>query len=213
MEALYHQTNGLVHQMQDGFALLERASASEAEGQEREFNLAIENIISNCKRLDILADKEPVQRRNSAKQRVNQLKYDVQHLQSALRALQQRRMARDRERLEREQLLSQRFTTNDQSDTSIAIDAALQMNDRLQNSHRGLDDLLNIGNSALSNLRDQRGVLKGARRRMLDLANTLGMSNTVMRLIERRAYQDKFVLFGGMLATLVVMYVTWRYLT
>ena len=41
-------------------------------------------------------------------------------------------MARERERLDREELLSQRFTTNDQSDTSIAIDAALQMNDRLQ---------------------------------------------------------------------------------
>ena len=36
---------------------------------------------SNCKRLDILSEKEPVQRRHSAKQRVTQLKYDCQHLQ------------------------------------------------------------------------------------------------------------------------------------
>ena len=76
-----------------------------------------------------------------------------------------------------------------------------------------MDNLLDMGTSVLTNLRDQRGVLKGARRRMLDLANTLGMSNTVMRLTERRASQDKFILFGGMLATLVIMYVTWRYLT
>ncbi|KAF0301246.1 Golgi SNAP receptor complex member 2 [Amphibalanus amphitrite] len=213
METLYHQTNGLIQRTQHGFAALEVASAAEAETRERELNSAIDTIVSNCKRLDILADKEPVQRRHSAKQRVNQLKYECQHLQSALRALQHRRMARERERLDREELLSQRFTTNDQSDTSIAIDAALQMNDRLQSSHHGMDNLLDMGNSVLTSLRDQRGVLKGARRRMLDLANTLGMSNTVMRLTERRAAQDKFILFGGMLATLVVMYVTWRYLT
>jgi len=213
MEALYHQTNGLVQQTQDGFAQLERTPPSEAEQREATLNAAIDHIVSNCRRLDVLTEKEPVHKRNSAKQRVNQLKYDCQHLQSALRALQHRRMARESERLDREQLLSQRFTANDQSDTSIAIDAALQMNDQLQGTHRGMDDLLGIGNSVLSNLRDQRGVLKGARRRILDLANTLGMSNTVMRLIERRTYQDRFILFGGMLVTLVIMYLGWRYLT
>ena len=213
METLYHQTNVLIQRTQGGFAALETVTAAEAAERERELNSDIENIVSNCRRLDILSDKEPVQRRHSARQRVNQLKYECQHLQSALEALRQRRLARDQERRDREELLSRRFTTNDQRDTSIAIDAALQVNDRLQSSHRGMDNLLDMGNSVLTNLREQRGVLKGARRRLLDLANTLGMSNTVMRLTERRAAQDKVILFGGMLGTLVVMYVIWRYFT
>ena len=60
-----------------------------------------------------------------------------------------------------------------------------------------MDDLLNHGQTILETLRDQRGMMKGIRKKMLDVASMLGMSNTVMRLIERRSETDKYVLFGG----------------
>lgn len=47
---------------------------------------------------------------------------------------------------------------------------------------------------------------------MLDVANMLGLSNTVMRLIERRATQDKLIMIGGMLLTCVFMFLVIRYL-
>lgn len=47
---------------------------------------------------------------------------------------------------------------------------------------------------------------------MLDVANMLGLSNTVMRLIEKRASQDKFIMVGGMLLTCVVMFLVVKYL-
>jgi Golgi SNAP receptor complex protein 2 len=75
----------------------------------------------------------------------------------------------------------------------------------LQNANRGIDDMLQSGVGILENLRDQRVTVKGAHRRLYDIANTLGLSNTTMRLIERRAYQDKFILIGGMLFTLIVI--------
>ena len=68
------------------------------------------------------------------------------------------------------------------------------------------------GANILSNLRDQRGTLKGAQRKMLDLLTTLGLSNTVLRLIDRRTHQDKFILFGGMLLTCIIMFLVWKYL-
>ena len=45
----------------------------------------MEQIDSDCQRLDVLANKEPVTRRQNAKIRVDQLKQDVRHLQVALR--------------------------------------------------------------------------------------------------------------------------------
>ena len=63
------------------------------------------------------------------------------------------------------------------------------------------------------NLREQRSTLKGAHRKILDIANTLGLSNTVMRLIERRTYQDRFILYGGMITTCLIMFILWKYLT
>ncbi|XP_072343088.1 Golgi SNAP receptor complex member 2 isoform X3 [Scyliorhinus torazame] len=53
----------------------------------------------------------------------------------------------------------------------------------------------------------------GAQKKILDVANMLGMSNTVMRLIEKRAFQDKFIMIGGMVLTCVIMVLAVKYLT
>ena len=55
--------------------------------------------------------------------------------------------------------------------------------------------------------------LKGIQKKVLDVASVLGMSNTVMRLIERRSEGDKYILFGGMAATCIIMYLVVKYLT
>ncbi|XP_012944936.2 LOW QUALITY PROTEIN: Golgi SNAP receptor complex member 2 [Aplysia californica] len=154
--------------------------------------------------------KEPPARRANAKMRVNQLKYDCQHLQSFLRQLQHKRYMREQEESEREALLSRTFTTNEQ-EHSVMIDPALQHHSRLNDSHRQLDDLLSHGGSIISGLRDQRVTLKGAQRRILDIGNTLGLTNTVMRLIEKRTGQDKVIMVALMLASCVLMYCVWRY--
>jgi len=122
------------------------------------------------------------------------------------------RYQREQELREREALMSSNFAPND-ANTTIMMDAALQQNTRLTNVHRDMDDMLTTGSYVMSNLRDQHSTLKGAHRKILDVANTLGLSNTVLRLIERRAYQDKYVLFGGMILSCVIMWLVWKYFT
>jgi hypothetical protein len=51
-----------------------------------------------------------------------------------------------------------------------------------------------------------------AQRRLLDIMNILGLSTTVMRLIESRSRQDRLFLFGGMIATLLIMFLVYYYL-
>jgi len=211
MEALYHQTNKMVHEVQNGLTRLEQADPSEAHHVENEVQARVDQIISNCERMDILVNKEAPTRRANAKLRVDQLKYDAQHLQSAIRALQHKKYQRDAEDRDREALLSRTFTTND-DDTSVMMDHALQHHNSLGNANREVDNLLGHGASIIGSLRDQRSTLKGAHKRILDVANTLGLSNTVMRLIERRTYQDKFILYGGMLLTCLIMFLVWKYL-
>ncbi|XP_053068436.1 Golgi SNAP receptor complex member 2 isoform X5 [Acinonyx jubatus] len=53
----------------------------------------------------------------------------------------------------------------------------------------------------------------GTQKKILDIANMLGLSNTVMRLTEKRAFQDKYFMIGGMLLTCVVMFLVVQYLT
>ncbi|XP_072047398.1 Golgi SNAP receptor complex member 2-like [Amphiura filiformis] len=210
MEKLYHDTNKMIHEVQNSLGRVENARKEDAHIIENEIQTRIDQITSNCERLDILVNKEPPTRRQNAKLRVNQLKYDNQHIQAALRNIQHRRYTREQEERDREELLSRSFTTNDEA--SIMIDHELQHNDSLHNAHRGIDDLLGQGSATISNLRDQRSMLKGAHRKILDVTNTLGLSNTVMRLIEKRTFQDKFILFGGMIVTCIIMYLVFKYL-
>ncbi|XP_034567436.1 Golgi SNAP receptor complex member 2 isoform X1 [Notolabrus celidotus] len=211
METLYHQTNKQIQEVQSRMGGLERTDRESVHLLENELQARIDQIFNHLERLEILASKEPPNRRQNAKLRVDQLKYDVQHLRTALQTFQHRRYAREAQEREREELMSRNFTTND-ADTSIHIDDTIHLNSNLQTAHRGIDEILDTGSGILNGLRDQRSTLKGTHKKMLDVANMLGLSNTVMRLIERRATQDKLIMIGGMLLTCVFMFLVIRYL-
>ena len=133
----------------------------------KELETRLENILSNCDRLDMLVTKEPAQgaRRANAKVRVDQLKTDVRGIQSSYASIQARRYQRDQELRDRNSLLSMSFTTNaeaakengmsavngrDNSDsTSILIDRAIAQNDALGRSNRAVDDMLSQGSTML----------------------------------------------------------------
>ncbi|XP_077274846.1 Golgi SNAP receptor complex member 2 [Temnothorax americanus] len=212
METLYHQTNKLIQETQHIFSQLNRKS-SDADLQEAK--QAIEDKISlinsNCERLDVLCLKGPMSQRQNNKMRVDQLKYDSRHLSAALNSWRDRLMRRQMEEAEREALLARKFTTNDHVD--IFIDHTVRHNNSVHNALRGVDDLLNQGSSVLDNLRSQRITLKGAHKRLIDIGNTLGLSNTTMRLIEQRAKQDGFILIAGMTFTCIVILLVIIYLT
>ncbi|XP_019409919.1 PREDICTED: Golgi SNAP receptor complex member 2 isoform X1 [Crocodylus porosus] len=212
METLYHQTNKQIQEVQSYMGHLETSDKQSVHLVENEIQARIDRIFSNLERLEILSSKEPPNKRQNAKLRVDQLKYDVQHLQTALRNFQHRRYAREQQEKQREELLARTFTTND-SDTTIPIDETLQFNESLRNVHHGMDDLIGSGTSILQGLRDQRMTLKDTHKKILDVANMLGLSNTVMRLIEKRAFQDKYFMIGGMLLTCVIMFLVVQYLT
>lgn len=50
-----------------------------------------------------------------------------------------------------------------------------------------------------------------AQRKALDVLNTVGLSNSVLRLIERRNRVDTWIKYMGMIATIVVLYLFIRW--
>lgn len=148
--------------------------------------------------------------RQNAKMRVDQLKYDSRHLSAAFSTWKQQVQKIETEKAEREALLSTKFTTNTYVD--IPVDHNSQYTNSLKNSVSGVDNLLQHGSGIIESLRSQRMTLKGAHRRLIDIGNTLGLSNTTMRLIEQRASQDCFILVGGMIVTVIVITIVVIYL-
>eukprot|EP00055_Hartaetosiga_balthica_P002150 m.2909 g.2909 ORF g.2909 m.2909 type:complete len:124 (-) comp1972_c0_seq2:170-541(-) len=101
-------------------------------------------------------------------------------------------------------------------DTSIFIDDHLTRRPTRDASSKrvegGIDDLIMQGTKILSDLDEQGEVIKRIKRGLLDIGNTLGLSNTVMRMIEQRSTQDMYILVAGMIITVVIMILVFIYL-
>lgn len=156
--------------------------------------------------------KLPLMQRQNGKMRCDQLKYDCKHLSAALAASQNKRFRKEQAAYEREQLLSRRFQPNSEEIT-INLDYAVQQQNSLQRANTGVDEMLHTGQNALESLRSQRITLKGAHRKIVDMANTLGLSTHTMKLIEKRASEDKIILIAGMIITLVLIACVIMFLT
>jgi len=212
MEASFVEAHGILEQIGALFVQLEKLTGHPDEiVYEDNIKKKIDSLNTTFDRLEVYVNKEAPAYRQASRQRLNQMKYDAMHLNSSLQNFQKKRYRREREQSDRQELLNRRFTTND--NTTISIDHSIQQHNSLQNAHRGIDDMLSTGYHALTSLQDQKNVIKRTKTRMLNFANTLGLSNTVLQMIERRAFQDKFVLFGGMLLTIVIIFFIYLYFT
>ncbi|KAM0683265.1 Golgi SNAP receptor complex member 2 [Mitosporidium daphniae] len=86
----------------------------------------------------------------------------------------------------------------------------VRVGDRLAHMGQALDDHLEAGTLTLAALKKQRSVLKGARSRALDMASSLGVSQTLIRWIDLRAKQDSVLFYSGIIfsiALLVFLYI------
>ncbi|THH32307.1 hypothetical protein EUX98_g1878 [Antrodiella citrinella] len=89
---------------------------------------------------------------------------------------------------------------------------ALREHSFIQNTDARLDDFITQGRAVLDDLVDQRSVLKGTQKRLLDAANTLGLSRNVIGWIEKRSTQDMYIFFAGAIFTFFCFWLIWHYL-
>ncbi|KAI9655620.1 MAG: protein transport protein bos1 [Bathelium mastoideum] len=74
---------------------------------------------------------------------------------------------------------------------------ALREQSFLSSTNAQLDEFLERGRAVLGDLSQQREVLKGTQQRLYTVANTLGISGDTIRMVERRAKQDKWIFWIG----------------
>ncbi|KZO93108.1 golgi SNAP receptor complex member bos1 [Calocera viscosa TUFC12733] len=98
-----------------------------------------------------------------------------------------------------------------ESSTSFRESHAIREQSFLESTESQLDSFLMQGKEVLDNLVDQKNLLKGTRRKLLDAANTLGLSRDVISWVERRTTQDVVIFFVGAIFTLVCFYYIWRW--
>ena len=75
-----------------------------------------------------------------------------------------------------------------------------------------LDEYIERGRAVLGDLGEQREMLKGTQRKLYSVATTLGISGDTIRMVERRAKQDKWIFWGGVIIFIAFVYLVLRYL-
>ncbi|KDO27203.1 hypothetical protein SPRG_07452 [Saprolegnia parasitica CBS 223.65] len=202
--SLYPRAGKLVFELKTQLGYLDMGASSSTEMQARETAAALRSLIDQ---LDSLVYSENPTGRDIWMKKVQQLREDYALLNSTL---EQRCIQSSRSQIElqeRQKLLSRRGN-GAQNDIAMLS----QEYDSLGRSSRMVNDLTDLSYATLGNLSDQRDRMKGVQRKVLDVANRLGLSSSLLRIIERRDTVDKWIVYGGMVFVLGFMYVCVAYL-
>ena len=159
----------------------------------------------------ILVVQENSSKRDIWKRKVEQVVEECDQFRVSLERFKSRETRRQAEERDREELM-QRVTSDDEFRLLVnQYDAEAGAKMSLQRSGGMVDDLLAHGASVLGALGEQKERLKGAQHKMLDLLNSIGVSASLLRVIDRRQRMDAMLVYGGMLFTVVLLLIIWLF--
>ena len=81
----------------------------------------------------------------------------------------------------------------------------------LSNTSSRLDEFISIGMSTISDLRSQKSSLKSTQKQLFNATSSLGISQSLMKIIRQRSNQERSIFFIGIICTFLVIIILWRY--
>lgn len=170
----------------------------------------VTQIQSLCAEMDRLSRSIGAKgQRDLWKRKVEQVAEEADSLRESLDKHALKQQKRAQEAKERADLLGR--ASGDSEHVLRIFDEEAKAMQSARNSHMMLDEAYATGVAVLSKYAEQRDRLKRAQRKALDVLNTVGLSNSVLKLIERRHRVDKWVAYAGMMITVVLMCMFWRW--
>ncbi|KAJ1634612.1 hypothetical protein T492DRAFT_864803, partial [Pavlovales sp. CCMP2436] len=147
-------------------------------------------------------------RRGAWRKKLRQLQDNSSGLRAALEKFATKTFRNQREADERKDLLQRR---NAAGHTAIEMSSLSRETRAFDEASFALDNLNRHGESVLLGLHSQRHVLNASRRKLASIFDTLGLSNSLLRLIERRQLMDRLLVFGGIAACSLILWLLMRW--
>jgi len=156
--------------------------------------------------LENLTHKETPSQREIWKRKILELREDAISIRRQGEHYDRMVSAGIRQRRERDELLARRRRNRGGGENPDEMQQLTEEADSLASSQGMVNELLASGQASLNSLVGQRQRMRWVNRKMLDIGNKIGLSNSTMRMIERRDATDAYLVFGGMIVTLLVIY-------
>ena len=172
------------------------------EGDASDCALGLRELERQVETLTGMLASEMPEKRGLWRLKIDELRHERNFLQRDL----QRYANAKTTALERERLFHRRTTQS-----STAIDDLTAEGDSLKRSTNQVDELMETGRASMSSLQMQKERLKATHRNALSMIHTLGLSTNVMRMIQSREKNDRYIVFAGMAISLIFFYLCVRF--
>ncbi|KAH9626762.1 hypothetical protein KSS87_022076 [Heliosperma pusillum] len=216
LSEVYQTAKKLLMKIRDSLERLERLESSTSAGAAAmpelgfEIDKDITHLHSLCIDMDHLWRSVAVKsQRDLWKRKVEQIAEEADSLKESLEKYKMRNQRRMQEAKERSELLGR--ANGESSHVMRIFDDETQAFQAARNSSRMLEEAYSTGVAILSKFSEQRESMKSAHRKLLDVLNTMGLSNSVLRLIERRNRVDTWIKYTGMILTFIVLILMWKW--
>lgn len=225
MQELYKETRGIIRDSRNMLETLECASTNTQLDPEasssvvQTFNTNIIKLTQNATDLRRNLNREPPSRRQVWKARLHDLEDQI----SELRAGESRCMNKFRyiirEKQMRDDLLQRRHqhstSMGAQNGNNVVISGMGEVENtkRLDDSTGIVGNIVGMGKDTLENLLQQKERMRGTRKKVLDILNSIGIDRQIITRIERRERSDMILMYALTLCMLLILglAVIWKY--
>lgn len=217
IKTLHKTARTLILSLRDGLEQLERSENVPHYGAATGLSRQLQQKLSDLQKISSQMEsiwrmqvvKESTAKRDIWKRKVEQVSEETDALRAALDKHTGRQHRKQVEEQQRQELLQR---SHGAVDYMSQRDADSQSMSYLDNSKRVVEEALQTGTAVLQNMSGQRERLKAAKTKALDVINSLGLSDSLLRVIERRQRMDKLITYGGMVVVVVFLILLWRWL-
>ncbi|KAF2077346.1 hypothetical protein CYY_001349 [Polysphondylium violaceum] len=205
LDDLYKQANKLLFSIRSDLEAIETGQDTSVIIQGR-LSTNINQLARMIDQIDSMVSNEPVGKREIWRIKVKQLVDESKSLRKSMDIFLQSKYKKQLEDEEKKKLLGRRKQTDGSDMVNL-----MKENQHLRDSDFGLDQLSEVGNNIIYSLVGQNSKLKNVHKKIYDMANTLGLSRTIIQKIKRRQYQDKVIVYTGMVIVLIIIFVLWYF--
>ena len=193
---LYPRTKKLAYEISFTLNELESNYGSTDDGHRR-VTTDLVHLYDNLQRLDT-AIKQELKNKELWKRRIVDLWEQYNSYTRSLQKLQNKWNRLAQEHNERQQLFDYQEALRNRDATGNLLDA----NEALKNSIGMIDEMNAHSSDVMSTLKGQGDRFKRMKTGVINMMHTLGLSNSVIRVIQHRECSDRFLILGCMIFTL-----------
>lgn len=198
---LFPKTNKLAYDARQQLSQVQNGSMHAAD-----LLMVLDELDRQLDLMEQLVLKETPAQREKWKRKISELRQESSTLRNQGQATDNYRRRTTSYQVERDELLRRR---NKRQGEESDVQNLAQEGESLDQSQFMVGNLINQGEESLNSLHMQRQRLRGVTGVLTNIGNRLGVTQSTMRIIERRDITDAYLVAAGMVITCIVFYLVW----